>query len=96
MSAMYFNLLRTFKGFACYGHFLNHSHKQTSSSLGYHHRGAEPNEPQAMGMADMGPKEGVPEMARRMMPVYRSMVSAYKVGCFLALGTKGPGEGGLG
>ena len=44
-------------------------------------------------MADMGPKEGVPEMARRMMPVLWKMVGAYKVGYLL--GTKWPGEGVL-
>ena len=48
--------------------------------LGYHHFGRELNLPMAPGMPDMGPKEGVPEMARRMMKILRGMVGAYKVG----------------
>ena len=37
----------------------------------------------------MEPKEGVPEMARRMMGTLRNMVGAYKVGCRWEKGAKG-------
>ena len=37
----------------------------------------------------MEPQQGVPEMARRMMPVLRDMVSAYKVGCWWSVGREG-------
>ena len=60
--------------------------------LGYHHRGGDPDFfHQGPSFTQMGPKEGVPEMARSMMPELREMVGAYKVGCQF-----GPGEGGLG
>ena len=63
----------------------------TRSSLGYHHRGGENNLPMGPGMTEMGPKEGVPEMARRMMFDLRHMVGAYKVGCRFCTGEGGPG-----
>ena len=59
--------------------------------LGYHHFGGEPNLSMAVGMPDMGPKEGVPEMARRMMELFRGMVGAYKVGCRFCTGEVGFG-----
>ena len=58
-------------------------------SLGYHHRGADPGEVISWGISEMEPQQGVPEMARRMMPVLRDMVSAYKVGCWWSVGREG-------
>ncbi|CAK9080786.1 Copia protein [Durusdinium trenchii] len=49
------------------------------SSYCYHHRGAEPWNSISDGMASMHPKDGVPEMARRMLPVVYNMVQAYQV-----------------
>ena len=57
-------------------------------SLGYHHRGVA-SLSLSWGMPLTEPQQGVPEMARRMMPILRNMVSAYKVGCRWSVGAKG-------
>ncbi|CAK9003385.1 unnamed protein product, partial [Durusdinium trenchii] len=48
------------------------------SSYCYHHRGAEPSNSIAQGMVEMGPKEGIPEMARRMLRTVRGMVANFQ------------------
>ncbi|CAK9048368.1 unnamed protein product [Durusdinium trenchii] len=49
------------------------------SSYCYHHRGAEPKNPISVGMVELGPKEGVPEMAKRMAPIIRDMFEVFQV-----------------
>ncbi|CAK9027059.1 unnamed protein product, partial [Durusdinium trenchii] len=45
---------------------------------GYHHRGAEPWNALGDNMTDLAPKEGVPEMARRMLLTVRNMTHAFQ------------------
>lgn len=49
------------------------------SSYCYHHREAEPSNPIDWGIPQMGPEEGVPEMAKRMRGILRWMLGAYQV-----------------
>lgn len=53
--------------------------EMVASSYCYHHRGAEPHNPMQKGIPEMGPEEGVPEMAKRMLHVIRNMAEAYEV-----------------
>ncbi|CAK9027060.1 unnamed protein product [Durusdinium trenchii] len=48
------------------------------SSYCYHHRGAEPWNALGDNMTDLAPKEGVPEMARRMLLTVRNMTHAFQ------------------
>lgn len=50
------------------------------SAYCYHHRGAEPNSNLAPpNITEMGPEEGVPDIAERMKPVIEGMLSAYQL-----------------
>lgn len=53
--------------------------EMVASSYCYHHVGAEPHSPMQKGIPEMGPEEGVPEMAKRMLHVIRDMAEAYEV-----------------
>ena len=53
--------------------------EMVASAYVYHHRGAEAINPMEKGIPQMAPEEGVPAMAKRMLPVLRLMVGAYQV-----------------
>eukprot|EP00435_Cladocopium_sp_Y103_P020521 s2197_g5.t1 len=53
--------------------------EMVASAYVYHHRGAEPINPIEWGVPQMAPEEGVPTIAKRMLPVMHLMVGAYQV-----------------
>lgn len=53
--------------------------EMVASSYCYHHRGAEPTNAMEKGIPEMGPEEGVPEIAKRMLIIIKRMAEAYEV-----------------